>query len=291
VLRDRDTTGNGVLNERLYALQDANRNVTAVSDTTGTVQERYAYTAYGWLVILTPPFGLRGSSWFDWETCYAGYRHDNESALYYIRHRHYHALAGTFVTRDPLALSGADSNLYCYVVSNPVNAADPMGLQPYYEPKWWEADLPCLPEDRMPRPGRRPAWTNACTGVPDFTIDGTDLRYACIVHDFCYQTCGKTKKQCDDEFLENMRQWCESRYRGSWNLVGYLICAGTAGDYRIGVQLFGMDAWISSQREQCVCPYRSPEECRRRHTRFNPADYGPPPYDPIHPAPAPPTLR
>ena len=40
VLRDRDTTGNGVLDERLYALQDANWNVTSIADTTGTIVER-----------------------------------------------------------------------------------------------------------------------------------------------------------------------------------------------------------------------------------------------------------
>ena len=47
VLRDRDTTGGGSFNERLYALQDANWNIVAVCDNTGTVQERYAYTPYG----------------------------------------------------------------------------------------------------------------------------------------------------------------------------------------------------------------------------------------------------
>jgi YD repeat-containing protein len=54
VLRDRDTTGNGTLDERLYSLQDANWNVTAIIDAAGAVQERFAYSAYG-----TPLF-LRG---------------------------------------------------------------------------------------------------------------------------------------------------------------------------------------------------------------------------------------
>jgi YD repeat-containing protein len=42
VLRDRFSSGT----ERLYALQDANWNVTATCDTSGAVQERYRYTAY-----------------------------------------------------------------------------------------------------------------------------------------------------------------------------------------------------------------------------------------------------
>jgi hypothetical protein len=44
VLRDRDTTGNGTLDERLYAMADANWNVTGVVNTSGVVQERIEYT-------------------------------------------------------------------------------------------------------------------------------------------------------------------------------------------------------------------------------------------------------
>src|SRR5436189_405887 len=47
ILRDRDTNADGALDERLYALQDANWNVTALTSSSGDVQERYAYDAYG----------------------------------------------------------------------------------------------------------------------------------------------------------------------------------------------------------------------------------------------------
>ncbi len=40
VLRDRDTSGDGVLDERLYTLRDGNWNVTSVTDASGDVQER-----------------------------------------------------------------------------------------------------------------------------------------------------------------------------------------------------------------------------------------------------------
>ncbi len=52
VLRDRST-------ERLYALQDANWNVTAVVNTSGAVEERYQYTAYGLPTFLNPDFTVR----------------------------------------------------------------------------------------------------------------------------------------------------------------------------------------------------------------------------------------
>src|SRR5262245_60103272 len=40
ICRDRDTDGNGTMDERLYVQQDANWNVTAVISTSGSVQER-----------------------------------------------------------------------------------------------------------------------------------------------------------------------------------------------------------------------------------------------------------
>jgi YD repeat-containing protein len=53
VLRDRDTDANGSLDERLYAMQDANYNVTGIVDTSGAVVERYTYTPYGVRTVLT----------------------------------------------------------------------------------------------------------------------------------------------------------------------------------------------------------------------------------------------
>jgi len=47
VLRDRDTNGDGTLDERLYALLDANWNVTALCNASAVIQERFTYQAYG----------------------------------------------------------------------------------------------------------------------------------------------------------------------------------------------------------------------------------------------------
>lgn len=45
ISRERDTGGNGTLDERLYGLQDANWSVAAIADSSGVTQERYAYDA------------------------------------------------------------------------------------------------------------------------------------------------------------------------------------------------------------------------------------------------------
>src|SRR5690606_8697209 len=42
-LRTRDLDNNGTIDETLYAIQDANWDITALADTSGTVMERFRY--------------------------------------------------------------------------------------------------------------------------------------------------------------------------------------------------------------------------------------------------------
>jgi RHS repeat-associated protein len=128
ILRDRDPNGDGVLDERMYPLQDPNWNVIGLTDVNGDVQERYAYDAYGLASVLTPTFTSRASSSYDWETRYAGYRWDGETGLYAVRHRMYHPRLGTWLQRDPVGYYTSQS-LYDYVRSMPLRLWDPFGLQ------------------------------------------------------------------------------------------------------------------------------------------------------------------
>ena len=52
VLRDRDSNGDGTLDERLYVAQDANNNITALFDNAGNVVERYVYDPFGQATVL-----------------------------------------------------------------------------------------------------------------------------------------------------------------------------------------------------------------------------------------------
>jgi RHS repeat-associated protein len=141
VLRDRDATGSGTLDERLYALQDPNWNVTALVDPSGVVQERYSYEAYGAPRFLAGDFGDRGESQFDWETLYASYRWDSETEMYHIRARTYGPKIGTWLQRDPLAIEAGDSNLYRYVKNAPTYLNDASGL---------DVQLTCTADPGMP---------------------------------------------------------------------------------------------------------------------------------------------
>ncbi len=104
VLRDRDTSGSGTLDERLYALQDGNWNVTSVTDENGDVQERYAYTAYGEPLFLTPSFVEQSGSSFGWEVLFTGQRWDGGSGLFSFRYRQgqeqLHPGGGSFLWRN-----------------------------------------------------------------------------------------------------------------------------------------------------------------------------------------------
>ena len=55
-------------------MQDANWNVVAICDMTGTVQERYAYTPYGVVTVYDPSWEERSSGSFAWQYLFQGGR-------------------------------------------------------------------------------------------------------------------------------------------------------------------------------------------------------------------------
>ena len=119
-----------------FYLQDANFNVTAVTDNTGAVVERYAYTPYGEATILNGASDPDGAEWsVDTggsdilnEYLYTGRRLDPETGLQINRRRFYHAPLGRWVNRDPIGYEGSQWNLYEYVNGKPLVSVDPVGL-------------------------------------------------------------------------------------------------------------------------------------------------------------------
>jgi RHS repeat-associated protein len=126
VERDRDTDGNGSLNERLYVLQDANFNVTAITDTAGAVVERYLYDPYGQVKYADSSWAARSTSSYDWTYLHQGGRLDGTTGLYAFRHRDYSPSLGRWIERDPVGyVDGA--NLYEMEISSPPCFVDPAG--------------------------------------------------------------------------------------------------------------------------------------------------------------------
>ncbi|WP_394423505.1 RHS repeat-associated core domain-containing protein [Vreelandella stevensii] len=58
---------------------------------------------------------------------FQGQWHDEESGLYYNRHRYYDPQQGRYISQDPIGLQGG-TNLYGYV-TNPTGMVDPLGLE------------------------------------------------------------------------------------------------------------------------------------------------------------------
>ena len=78
-----------VLDERIYVQQDANWNVTALVDVTGTVVERYIYDPYGGVTILTGSWDSRANTSYSWVYLHQGGRYDWNTGLYQFRYREY----------------------------------------------------------------------------------------------------------------------------------------------------------------------------------------------------------
>ncbi len=148
ILRDKNTDADDLCDdERLYYLNDANMNVTALLDTNGDAVERYIYDPYGKVTILNGKSGVdkdgQVTEWtadadqksdVDNRILFCGYYRDAETGLMQVRHRPYHIYLG-WITREPKdadKVSGGyhdGMNVYEYVGSKPVNALDPNGLK------------------------------------------------------------------------------------------------------------------------------------------------------------------
>jgi RHS repeat-associated protein len=126
VLRDRDTDGNGTLDERLYATMDY-FNGTAILNTSGTVLERYAYSAFGQRRIMAADFSPRSTSGYAWDFGFQGQFRDVETGWSNYGYRVYVPLVGTWINRDPIGETGGD-NLYMFVRNRSVNILDYLGL-------------------------------------------------------------------------------------------------------------------------------------------------------------------
>jgi len=157
-LVERDTPS-----QRMYAEQDVNFNVTALVDTTGTVQERYIYDPFGAVTILAASWTTRGSSNYGWVYLYQDTRLDTATGLYGRRERDYSPTIGRWVENDPLGFGGGDTNLYGYVGNDPTTFNDPTGLSMVDENGNVYHPRPLHPPGI---PWYRPGW-NAVLGTGD----------------------------------------------------------------------------------------------------------------------------
>ena len=139
ILRDRlDAT------ERIWVQQDANFNVTAITDNSGVVLERYAYDSYGKVTVLNASWTAMSGSAYAWQYLHQGGRLDATSGLYYFRNRDYSPTLGRWATMDPIGYFADDANLFRIASNSIVNRTDPLGLadEPPFPAKQGEVSKP-----------------------------------------------------------------------------------------------------------------------------------------------------
>jgi RHS repeat-associated protein len=112
--------------QRLYALQDANFNVTALTDAAGAVLERFVYDPYG-------NASVRDINWtgtsdaYDWLYRHQGGRLDKDTGLYNFRYRDYQPDLGRWGQRDPVGYVKG-TNIYQFLNARVLTYSDPQGL-------------------------------------------------------------------------------------------------------------------------------------------------------------------
>lgn len=105
-----------------YYGYDAHGSVRYLTDSTGTITDRYAYDGFGQML---KQEGTTANRYL-----FAGEQYDSELGLYYLRARHYNPVTGRFLSldnfegypSDPLSL-----HKYLYAHADPVNRIDPSG--------------------------------------------------------------------------------------------------------------------------------------------------------------------
>jgi len=133
--RDRDSNGDAILDERVYALQDANWNVTALvagpgvaGYAVGAIINRFAYSPYGTTQVMTPSWTAASSTAIPWKHTFQGLAANTSTGLYDARNRDYSPILGRFIEPDPIGFQAGDNNFYRFVGNGPVGRNDPMGL-------------------------------------------------------------------------------------------------------------------------------------------------------------------
>ncbi len=93
-----------------------------VNATTGDVVQRMDYDEFGQVLFDSnpgfQPFG------------FAGGLYDGDTGLVRFGARDYDPYPGRWTAKDPILFEGGDTNLYGYVLNDPINLVDPEGTNP-----------------------------------------------------------------------------------------------------------------------------------------------------------------
>jgi RHS repeat-associated protein len=121
---------------RLCVIQDANWNVVALVNASGSVVERYDYTPFGTVTIMNASYTVLSSSAYSWIYLLQGGRLDTVTGNYQFGARDYSPVLMRWTTNDPIGLGGGDPNTYEAEGNDVTSAVDPSGLSRLS--RWWD---------------------------------------------------------------------------------------------------------------------------------------------------------
>lgn len=223
VLRDQNTDQDGLCDdERLFYTTDANMNVTALVNTSGTVVERYTYSPYGEVSIYDASWSSRSSSSYASTILFAGYPRDAETGLYHVRNRMYHSTLGRWMQRDPKGY-GDGMGLYEYVRGWPLSKVDPHGTElhiveaapeeskdkPQYTPKTEKAKKPDGKVEEVPIVK---AYVDASKGMADTVKQISDDEFNALKKAGRVVCDGKPFEGSRQDFIEKLNREANSTW-------------------------------------------------------------------------------
>ena len=111
--------------QKYYLHYDQVGTLKAISNSNQRVIKKITYDSYGNILNETNqafnvPFG------------FAGGLYDSDTKLTRFGYRDYDAYSGKWTAKDPIDFGGGDSNLYGYVLGDPVDFVDSLGLERSY---------------------------------------------------------------------------------------------------------------------------------------------------------------
>lgn len=112
----------------VYFHRNQQYSITALTSPSGTILERYVYSAYGVPTITGALGTTRAASSRSNRFTFTGREWDEVLALYHYRARSYEPLLGRFCSKDPIEYEDG-MGLYAYVKARPLSYVDPAGLR------------------------------------------------------------------------------------------------------------------------------------------------------------------
>jgi RHS repeat-associated protein len=165
---------------------------------------------------------------FEFPMRFPGQYFDKETNLAYNVMRDYSAETGRYVQSDPIGLYGGP-NTYAYTF-DPLTQIDPFGLM-----------------GRGPGPQGKQGYPKRSSPCGTGALRGPEFEFydACVEHDKCFDTCGRSKGSCDDDFCSAVKNRCSP---------SDFSCKAAAAFYCSVLQ--STPSWVAydpAQKAACAC--------------------------------------